>query len=279
MTNHSEKVEEIDLLELFWVLLRKWWAILLAIVIFGSAAFGYTYFMVDPLYQSSTLMYVNNSNLTVGSSSFKISYSDLVAAQNLVDTYVVILKSRSALNEVIREADLNYSYDQLKGMISASAVNSTEIFEIVVTSRNPAEAEIIANTIAEVLPGKISDIVEGSDVRIVDYAVIPSHRSYPSYTRNTAIGMLLGAIVSAALIVMAYLLDENIRSEDYLAHAYPDIPLLSVIPDLNAEKQHGSGYYGYRRSSAYRRDAPVSKAAGAGSNTPPAASTSKKGGA
>ena len=252
MKNQTENMDEIDLRELFGALLRRWWAIVLAILIAGSAAFGYTYFLVDPLYQSSTLLYVNNSDISVGSTSFSISNADLTAAQKLVDTYVVILKSRTALNAVIEEADLDYTYEELEKMISASAVNSTEVFEIVVTSKSPAEAEKIANTIADVLPDKIADIVVGSDVRIVDYAVVPSHRSSPSYTRNTAIGMLIGAVLSAGIVILAYLFDENIRSEDYLTQTYPDIPLLTVIPDMTVTKQR-SGYYGYQASGAASR--------------------------
>ena len=168
------------------------------------------------------LMYVNNSGISLGSTSFSISSADLTAAQKLVNTYVVILKSRTALTEVIEKAGLDYSYEKLKSMISASAVNSTEVFEIVVTSPSPTEAEKIANTIAVVLPGKIADIVNGSDVRIVDYAVVPSHRHSPSYTRNTAVGILLGIVVVAAILVLAYLFDEIIHSEDYLSgHSAP----------------------------------------------------------
>jgi capsular polysaccharide biosynthesis protein len=265
MIKKNNDSDEIDLLEVAKALLHRWWALVLAVVIFGAAAFGYTYFFIDPLYQSSTLLYVNNSDISLGATSFTISNADLTAAQKLVNTYVVILKSRTALSEVIEEAGLNYSYEDLKDMISAAAVNSTEVFEVVVTSKDPAEAERIANTIANVLPEKIADIVSGSDVRIVDYAVIPSHRSSPSYTRNTAIGMLLGLVLSAAAVILAGMFDDNIRSEDYLAQAYPDIPLLAVIPDMVGGKHSGgyyryggNGYYGYggyyRKSSTGKKD-------------------------
>ena len=233
---------EIDLLELCRVLLHRWWIILLTAIVCGGLALGYTVFMVDPLYRSSALMYVNNSDISVGSTSFSISSSDLTAAQKLVDTYVVILKSRSSLNEVKEQAGLDYSYEELSSMISAAAVNSTEVFQITVTDKDPQEAEKIANTIARILPDKISDIVVGSDVRIVDYAVVPSHRFSSSYTKNTGIGSMLGIILSAGLIIVVYLLDENIRSEDYLTQTYPEIPLLAVIPDMTSGK-HGSSYY------------------------------------
>lgn len=233
----------IDLREVIGVLWRRAWLIAAAAIVGAVVALLITYFLVEPQYEASTLMYVNNSDINLGATSFKISNADLTAAQNLVDTYVVILKSRTVLNEVIEVGELEYSYDNLKNMISAASVNSTEVFEIVVTTNSPTESEHIANTIAEVLPDKISDIVAGADVRIVDYAVVPAHRSSPSYTRNVAIGFLLGFVLCAAIIVIAYMLDENIYSEDYLTQNYGDIPLLSVIPDMN-EGQHG-GYYGY----------------------------------
>ena len=45
--------------------------------------------------------------------------------------------------------------------------------------------------------------------------------------------------------MLAYLFDEIIHSEDYLTQTYPDIPLLSVIPDMTAARQRSGGYYGY----------------------------------
>ena len=63
---------------------------------------------------------------------------------------------------------------KLKGMIQTESVNETEVFSITVTCDDPHEAEHIANTIARVLPDKISNVVEGSSVRVVDYAVVPS---------------------------------------------------------------------------------------------------------
>ena len=276
MTENMENTEVIELRELFGVLVQKIWAVILAAVIFGGAAFGLTYFFVDPLYQSSTLLYVNNSDISVGSTSFSISNSDLTAAQKLVNTYVVILRSRTVLNEVINNAGLLYTYQELYNMISAEPVDDTEVFEVVVTSRDPIEAEHIANTIADVLPDKITDIMSGSDVRIVDYAVVPSHRSSPSYTKNAVIGALLGAFVAGIIIILTYVFDENIRSEDYLTTTYPDIPLLAVIPDMNQLRQR-SGAYGYQ-SAAQRRRIPQKTDGGPSDRNPSDRGPSGRGG-
>lgn len=235
----------IDLVQLAKALWHRAWAIILAMVIFGAAAFSYAYFLITPLYKASAMLYVNNSSLSVGST--KVDLSDLNAAQSLVDTYIVILKTRTTLEDVIEAAGLSYDYETLSKMIEAGAVNSTEVFSIEVTSPDPAESEKIANTIAELLPDRIAEIVDGSSVRIVDYAVVPSHKASPSLSRYTLLGLLLGAVVSCGVIVLRVLFDEQIRDEEYVRQTF-DLPLLAAIPDLTG-KNSGSSYYYYKKPS------------------------------
>lgn len=243
MENNEEV--EIDLLHLLQVLWQKAIVIILAGLIFGAAAFAGTKAFVTPLYDSRAYLYVNSTNLSLGGSKVSISASELTAAKSLVDTYVVILKTRTTLEDVIARSGVNYTYEELVEMISAASVNGTEIFYVDITSPDPAEAEMLANTIALVLPEKISAIVDGSSVRIVDYAVQPVKRSSPSYTKNAVIGAVLGVLLVSAIVIVNDLMDEQIHDTDYLTKTY-NLPVLAVIPDLLA-KQDSSNYY-YRQS-------------------------------
>lgn len=255
--NKSREIMEIDLLQVISALLKRWWILVLSAILCAAAAFGITVFCIPPLYQSSVLMYVNNTSISVGGSSISISSGELSAAKTLVNTYRVILNTRLTLEEVIQEADLPYSYGELSSMITSSAVNDTEIFRITVTSHDSEEACRIANTIAEVLPDKISDVVEGSSVRLVDRAVVANSPSSPSYSKNAALGLLLGLVLSAGIIILKEFLDDAIRSEDWLTQTFGDtIPLLSVVPDINDKgrqkygkySRYGYGYYASEKS-------------------------------
>ena len=237
---------EIDLLKVAQVLLRKAKFIIAITLLVAMATFAVTYFLITPQYTSTAMMYVNNSSFSLGNTSFSISQGELTAAQGLVDTYIVILKSRTTLEEIIDQCSLEYDYEELYDMIESEAVNSTEIFSIDVTSPDPQEAERIANTITQVLPERISSIVDGSDVRIVDYAVVPSERTSPSFTLNTVIGALVGFVLAAAIVILRYMLDDQIHEEGYLTQTYPNIPLLAVVPDMLASE--GKGYYYYSSS-------------------------------
>ena len=247
----DQDIIEIDLLALARAVWKRIWLVILAVILGSAAAFSYAAFLVTPLYEAKAMMYVNNSALSLGSTSFSISSGELSAAQSLVETYIVILKSRLNLEAVIEKAELPYTYEELEPMITAQGVNETEIFEVIVTDSNPQEAELIANTIAEVLPQKISDIVEGSSVRIVDYAVVPAYPVSPSITKITMIGFLLGGFVSVDIIV----LNESIRSEDYLLQTY-DLPILAVIPVIGSSNK---SYGQYETQSSYQKSAKNAK--------------------
>ena len=239
---------EIDLLHLIKVLWQKVWIIGIATILLGVIAFSYAFLFVTPQYQAKALMYVNNSSFTVGSTSFSISSSELTAAKSLLDTYVIILKSRTTMEKVLEETGLDYTYEQISDMVSASSVNSTEVFQIVATSSDPAEAELIVDTIVKILPDRIADIVDGSSVRLVDHAVLPTQRSSPSYTKYAMIGLVLGFVLSCGVIIVIDLMDTTIRDEEYLTQRY-NLPVLAVVPDAY-ETRKGSYSYYYSQNAA-----------------------------
>lgn len=244
----TEEIIEIDIFRLFKAVLQKMWAVILSALIFGASAFCFTYLLIEPTYKASALLYVNNSNFSVGNTSFNISTSSLSAAQELVNTYIVILKARTSLNEIIEYAELDRTYTELQDMISAAPVNSTEIFEVVVTSTDPAESEKIANAIATLLPKRIAEIVDGSSVRVVDYAIVPTARSGPSYTKNIFIGIFIGVFFTVVIIVLRELFDVFVREEQYLSQTFP-YPVLAAIPNIKNTKSNGHYASEYSSSS------------------------------
>ncbi len=246
--NEKQETVEIDLLQIVSTILRRWWIIAISAVVCGAVMFLYTYYAVAPTFKSWVDLYVNSSTISVGSVS--ISAGEISASRALVQTYSSILKTRLTLEEVIRRSGVSYTYGQLDKMVSCAPVNNTEIFRITVTSTDPEEACLIANTIADVLPSRVSGIIDGSSVRLVDPAVAATSRSSPSYSRQTAIGMLVGIVISAAAVVLYDFLNDTIRSEDWIVSTFKEeIPLLAVVPEVGS--QTGNGYYG--RYGHYKR--------------------------
>ena len=235
---------EIDVQRLMGALLNKAWLIGLVAVVCAVVTLLGTLFFVTPKYQATAMFYVNNNSLSLGDASFSISSGDISASRGLVKSYIVILNTRESLNAVIDYADVDLTYGQLRGMISAQAVDSTEIFEVVVTSTDPKEAQEIADAIAYVLPKRISSIVEGTSAKVVDSAVRPAKPSSPNYTTNTLLGFAMGLLLSAALVLLREFLDITIRTEADISRSCT-YPILASVPDMEAQSKGGGYYYGY----------------------------------
>lgn len=241
--NNAKEVVEIDFGRIWSAIWKKIWVICVTAVLCTVIALTGTYFFVAPKYESSAMFYVNNNSLSVGDTSFSISQGDISAAKSLVDTYIVILNSKSCLNDVIDYAGVDMEYKELKDMISAAAVNNTEIFEVTVTSENPKQAEKLANAIAYILPKRISSIVEGTSANIVDYAVLASKPSSPNYTTTAIISFLIGFLVSVLIIALREIFDVTIRTSEDIEQCC-EHPVLASVPDMQSTQSHGE-YYGY----------------------------------
>lgn len=242
IVNRDEFVE-IDVKRLIDAVVHKGWLVAIVAILCAVLTLLGTFFFVTPQYEASAMFYVNNSDISLGNTSLSLTASDISASRGLVDTYIVILNTRETMNDVIDYAGVNRTYAEIMKMVAAEAVEETEVFKITVTSSQPAEAEIIANSIAYILPKRISSIVDGTSAKIVESAVVPSAPSSPNYTTNTILGFLLGLVFSVVIIVMQELFDVTIRSEEDIASVCKH-PVLAAVPDMTVQSK-GGYYYGY----------------------------------
>ena len=239
---------EIDLQRLVLALVKKGWLIGITAVIGAMIALVATVLFITPKYESSAMFYVNNNSLSLGEASLSISSADISASKSLVNSYIVILNTRESINDVIDYAGVKRTYAEVKSMISASAVSSTEIFRVTVTSTDPQEAEKIADAIAYVLPKRISSIIEGTSAKVVDAAVLPTRSSSPNYTKNTMIGFVVGLALMAAIVVIRELMDITIRKEEDITQTCTH-PVLASVPDMEVDTK-GGYYYGYGKTKS-----------------------------
>lgn len=242
----------IDVLHIAKSLLKRSWLIILSGLLAAAVGFGISAFVIPPKYSSYVKLYVNNSSFSLGNTSFSISSSELTAAQSLVKTYGDILNSRSTLERVIEKTGVDYTWKELSSMITYGSSNGTEIMKVTVTSEDPYEASKIANSIAEVLPIRISEIIDSASMEVVDSAIPELDKVAPSITKYTAIGLILGVVISVLALIIAALMDDTIHDEEYILNTY-DYPILGKVPDLLNNSGRSYGYYSQKKSKGKDR--------------------------
>lgn len=239
----------IDVLHIVKSLWRRAWLIALCGLLAAAIGFSVSAFGIAPTYSSSIKLYVNNSSISLGNTNFSISASELTAAQSLVRTYGDILDSWNTLERVIEKAEVDYTWQELSAMIAYAPSNETEIMLVTVTCEDPYEATKIANAIAEVLPIRISEVIDGASMEIVAPAIPNLSKVAPSISSYTAIGLVLGILISAIVLIVIALMDDTIHDEEYVLKTY-DYPILGKVPDLLNTGNKSYGYYSQKHKRA-----------------------------
>lgn len=224
---------QLNLLDLINIFLKRWWIIFISIVVVGGASFVYSQFFIQPTYTSKGTLYVQNTSYDV---SENMNINDINASQQLVNTYIEILKSDTFLNIVSNRCGLEYSPSNIKSMISMASVNETEIFSVSVRNADPYHAMKICQTILVSAQEEIARIVSVGNVKIVDNANSPTVPSSPNVSRNTFLGTLFGIVMGMFIVLALETLDIRVKNEADLSENY-DLPILGVIPTLETPKK------------------------------------------
>jgi capsular polysaccharide biosynthesis protein len=229
----DESVINIDIRSIFELLISKIKLIVFVVVVFAVMGALISRFVIEPKYTATVTFYVNNNKNSV---SQNLSYSDLSAAAMLVPTYTELIKSKSVLKSVEEKINTGYTTDKLASMISASGQgDDTQLMALQVTDSNPDNAYLIANAIADIAPTKIIDLMEGSSVKVVDYAEKPETPTSPNVAKNTVIAAFLGFLFSFGIVFLRYIFETSIKGEEDIRRIVPDIPLIGVVPNISAD--------------------------------------------
>ncbi len=218
---------EIDLKEIFWILKKKLWLIILAAIIGMGITGSYSYFMIKPTYSSTSLIYIDSGSSSL---SGKISsLADLQIGEALTADYSVIIKSRPVLEEVITNLGLNTTYKQLSNLISVSSPSDTRMLRITVTAGDPQTAARIVNELDEVCIWRIQELVSSVVPQIVEEGVEEPNKVSPSNTKNALLGGFAGAFIIIAIYVLKMIFNDTIKTDEDI-EKYIGLPVLSEIP-------------------------------------------------
>lgn len=226
-TSYQEDEIEIDLQDLFGLLLHKAWIIVLAGVAMAAVGFAVSFFLITPQYESTTSIYISTSKGNENS----MTYSDAQLASQLTKDYEELILGRTVLEKVIAMYDLNESYNSLKSRVTVANTSNTRIISITVKDPNPQNAQILANSIRDAAAAHIKDVTDVEAVNVADEANLPISPCEPSVPKWTAIAALIGMILSAAIIVVRYLLDDTIKSSEDI-EKYLELSTLGLIPNF-----------------------------------------------
>lgn len=186
--NREDDEMEIDLVEVFQLMLKRWWLIIGCAVVFAAAAFGYTKLFVTPQYEASSMIYILSKTTSISSAL------DLQLGKQLTVDFETLATSRPVVEKVIDELGLDTEYETLVGSITVSNPTDTQILKISARNPDPVLARDISNAMSDATAEQIAAVMVTDKPSTVEEAVVPRYPVSPNVKKNTLIAGLAGAL-------------------------------------------------------------------------------------
>lgn len=218
-----DEEETIDLMELGFALWQKRLVLLVSLLAGVAVAALWTIFLVTPQYQASSMIYVFSKTTSI------TSLTDLQIGSQLTGDFQILATSRPVVEKVIKELDLDATYEELIKLIEVTNPGDSRILQITVTHPDPELAADISNAMADALRERVAEVTNSDRPTTVESAVVPTKMSSPSLPKNVLIGGLLGLCIAGGIVVLLCLLDDTIKWEDDVER-YLGLHVLAAIP-------------------------------------------------
>jgi len=223
--------ETINLRDLFQVLRKRLWLIALIAIIAATISAVISFFVLTPVYQTSTQILVNQAK------SEQQLYNAGAVQTNvqLISTYNDIIKSPAILDTVIEKLKLDGSAKSLSGQIQVTSAENSQVALITVQDTNAKRATEIANTTASVFQQKVPKIMNMNidNVSILSKADLAASKSpvKPQPVLNIAIALVVGLMVGIGLSFLLEYLDNTVKTEQDIENIL-ELPVMGVITNI-----------------------------------------------
>ena len=227
MEDNYERGYGLVILELLQALKDKVALILSVTILAAALSWFFSSFVMPRKYEASVNMIVNTRTEIVG----VVTSDSISSAQDLVDTYAIIIKSNKVLNKVIDQLGLHMSYEELSKLISVDPIRNTQVMKIAAQCADADQAAVIVQPISEIAPSIVADAVEAGSCKVVSDVYSSAKPVSPDIPRNILLASALALIAVCALVVLRELFNDYIVDDADLEKKL-GISVLGVIPDV-----------------------------------------------
>ena len=237
MKNDERNV--INFKEIFSLIFRKLWLIILFALAGGIIAFCISKYFIPPKYEAHVNLYVqSNSPLLSNGSASSDNRGDVNNLKQLTNTYIEVLNDDYVMQEMGSELVTRFGYDIIKNYFTVTEDNSipaeelrstifiesvpdTLVLKLKVITQNPEVSVAICNYFAVYSNIYLQKAI-GSDCKAqyMTWAKYNDVPVSPNKVKNAALGAISAVLFALFLIFLMDFFDDSIRNVNTLSNRY-----------------------------------------------------------
>lgn len=223
-----ENEKEIDLLELFKAILKKWKMVLCITLICTILSAFISFFVLTPKYEASVQLFIGKESTSSTDEAY--NSNDVTMYQNLLQTYAKIIETEDVVNKAISDSKHDVTIDHVLNSLEVLPSDKTQILEIKYTDTDKYVVKEILDSITKNFIDKAQSLIPNGKVEVIESVKLPEKPISPNNFKNIAIGIILGLAIGIGIAVCMELMNNTFKAKNDLENAL-GIPVVGVIPD------------------------------------------------
>lgn len=221
----NELIDLTDIFDLAYKSVMKLWKVCLCVILACTLLMEVkTLLTYSPTYTASmTIVASTNENDILVLNEARTEFNE---------SFKKVLLSSSMMNVIKQDLGL----DHVPASVNISVVNLTNFLVVSATSSNPQSAYDVIKSIEENY-GQVTKLLSDANIIVIDQAKVPtSPNYYPNYVKDAFTGMIIGVILSIALVGTYALTRRTIFREEHIKSKL-HLKRLGSIPEISIKKR------------------------------------------
>ncbi len=220
MAEYNNTNKEIDILKALGNVLRHKLFVFIVACLTAAAAVGYSLLFVKPAYRTASTLAVTDSRSSNG------VILNLQNSIELAGVLCTMINSEEMQTAVCKEMGV----EELPGTISASVIEDTNFFVMSATASSPRDSYLLFETLSEVYPQFTESVTGNAVVNVLEPAEVPQEPAgSASPLKTAAMGFLVGALLAAAITVIAFCVKDGITDKNDVTRLL-NLPVAASVP-------------------------------------------------
>jgi len=217
----------IDLREIIHAIKKHILIIIGITAVCTAAAVLVSVYVLKPVYEAKASIIISKPETQTSTTT----YNDVLMYQNLIETYSEIAKSKSVAKLAAENLENRYTAQQIMEASNISPQTKTQILTISAMSGSAEDAKDIVQALADSFIAQSAIVYpSGNVIKVIDEAETPQTPVQPNKSLNTILGLLLGLLGSAGVVILLEYMDRSIKTEEDVTKNLNGLPVVGIIP-------------------------------------------------
>lgn len=192
---------EIDVRDLFNILIKQIWIYIIVLIIFVGGSLLFFKLKNEKVYSvTSNIMVSVNED----SDYFKNNQETSVMDAKIIETYIPILKSNNVLNKVIKDVKLDMTFLELQEIITVERLQNTYMLQINLVYNNKDLIFDISNSVINNFISEIKDVYNMLEFKVVSLNDEPLEENSIDLYKLLILAIMSGIFIDVLILLFNY---------------------------------------------------------------------------